>query len=160
MTFEDRTTQPTTKKPFYKRWWFIVPVAILIVVALFIAAMLWIADKQESRARDVALAQCKQKISHYSKYPGGISYPNEPVFNSFPGTQENNVGAQPGDYYVSIDGEVDLVNGFNTPVRHYFDCKAIVSNDGDLHSIDMDIDQNHLALNLRLLERVNQRNGE
>ena len=82
-TWEQPAPQPT-KKPFYKRWWFITPIAIIVIAVAFIAAMFWIAGKQEQRAEEVALAQCKLKIEQYSKYPGGISYPSDPVFNTFP----------------------------------------------------------------------------
>lgn len=50
MTFEDRTTQAPVSKPFYKRWWFITAVFLLV---LFLAVLIF-TPTEESAPTDSA----------------------------------------------------------------------------------------------------------
>ena len=73
MTFEDRTTQPTTKKPFYKRWWFI---TIAVILALTLAFAAWVAIEIK-HIRDVEAQMkedCKEQVTEQAKYPGGVKF--------------------------------------------------------------------------------------
>ena len=152
MTFEDRATQPTTKKPFYKRWWFITITVILALTLAFLAYCA-IEAKKIVDAEDAAYTSCKNKIEQYAKYPGGITYPGEPAINSTDGANGNTAGAEPGEYAVWVDGEADLVNGFGTPVRHYYHCAVVVDKDGAARPVDFDIDDDRTALLLRRLDK-------
>lgn len=152
MTFEDRTTQPTTKKPFYKRWWFIT-IAVILALTLAFLAYCAIEAKKIVDAEDTAYSKCKNEIEQYAKYPGGITYPSEPIFNSTEGAKRNAAGAKPGEYAVSIDGEVDLVNGFGTPVRHYYHCSVVADSDGFSRTAEFDIDEDKTVLLLRRLDK-------
>ena len=115
MTFEDHTTQPTTKKPFYKRWWFI---TISVILALFLAFAAWVAIEIK-HIRDVEAQMkedCKEQVTERAKYPGGVKFVTVEM------TQGEEVEST--DLRRMVHGWVDFPNGFGTPVRHSFFCGA------------------------------------
>lgn len=127
MTIENPVPQ-ATKKPFYKRWWFIVPIALIIIAVVFIAAMFWIADKQQKAGTEEAKRQCHEAVINQAKYPGAATIVTTEFDESL--TANSNRMA-------NVFGEADFPNGFGTPVRMAYLCPNIlITQVGDVELMD------------------------
>lgn len=116
MTFEDRTTQAPARKPFYKRWWFIV-LTVLIILALAFFGLILYEAKRIAGDIDAAVDDCKEQVINRAKYPGGARIVDYEVHRY---EQLN------ANQAVSVTGEADFPNGFGTPVRMTFKCPNII----------------------------------
>ena len=107
---------PAPKKPVWKRWWFWLIAIILILVIGFAIAVA--VEVQKTKALDAeAVAQCKEQVLEYAKYPGGVEFVDEPVVTSDTITVNDR-----GNDVLSMGGEVDFPNGFGTPTRGTYIC--------------------------------------
>lgn len=116
MTFEDATTRAPSKKPLYKRWWFIVVTVIIVLALAFFGLMLYEA-KRIANDIDTSVDDCKQQVIDHAKYPGGAKIVDYDV-EHFPVENSNHA--------VKVTGEADFPNGFGTPVRMMFECPNII----------------------------------
>lgn len=126
MTIEDPVPQ-ATKKPFYKRWWFI---AIAIILALILITIGWVvlSAKKEADAINAAVDECKEQVINHAKYPGGAEIVDWDV-EILPKANSNR--------FINVTGEADFPNGFGTPVRIIWSCNNVmITKSGDVSEID------------------------
>lgn len=124
------------RKPWYKRWWGILIIVILVLILAF-AAWVGIAFSRFVQVEHEAQDQCSAEVISKAKYPGGVQFVDEPTYN--PDTVEINAR---GREVWAMGGEVDFPNAFGTPVRAKYMCLSEVSFEysfipaGTIHKTD------------------------
>ncbi|MDO5669112.1 MAG: hypothetical protein Q4G50_03830 [Corynebacterium sp.] len=93
----------------------VISLAVLAAVALA-AAIAW-QQWQQSQVLAAVDEACRESVTEWAKYPGGVSFPHELEYER---VNDSSVWRS--------EGVVDFPNGWGTPVRQDFSCH--VSMDG------------------------------
>ncbi|MFD5868145.1 hypothetical protein ACFWGD_05955 [Corynebacterium sp. NPDC060344] len=128
---------PPAPKPFYKRWWFRVVVAVGVISALLcvlvIAAVAGEFRKKEeinARISETAIEGCESSVTDYAKHPAAAEFddPLEPL----PEVAESHQGTEDTAFITVNLGTVQFVNGFGVPSPYYFGCVTYHDEEGNL----------------------------
>lgn len=96
------------------RWSVLAVVAAAVLLGVVIA---W-QQSQKSRIHAAVDEACREAVTEWAKYPGGVQFPYELEFDN---------AGDSSDIWTS-EGVVDFPNGWGTPVRQDFSC--IITVDG------------------------------
>lgn len=137
---------PPAPKPFYKRWWFRIIVAIgvisaLVCVLVISAVATELRKEEEINARivDAAIEGCEDVVTGYAKHPAAAEFddPLEPM------PEEAQAHQGPTDTaFITVNlGTVQLVNGFGVPSPYYFGCVTYHDEQGDLIRFQTEVEE-------------------
>lgn len=107
-------------------------ISVAVIAALAVAVVGWVAVGAK---RDLNLANqvCRDSVTAHAKYESGVQF--------IDGTEdESDTTSTQGLISYVVRGEVDMVNGFGTPVRHTYWCHVGVNN-GDTGSPEVTVQE-------------------
>lgn len=116
--------QQKTRKPLWKRWWVWVLTVLVSATAAFLALIVVPAWRTAGQI-DAGVDICKEKVTDWAKYPGGVEFAEVNIPEKISGIRE--------EYIVEVEGKVDFPNGFGTPVRQEFSCTITA----DMNSVEV-----------------------
>ena len=117
MTFEDRTTQPTTKKPFYKRLWFVIPVTAIVAIAAFIGIIFAIPGTNDEPTREQLFEAGKQAC-----YTELLERNNESMNRAVGWEGRHSAYIEQGETTGYMEFEIEVVTGRLIPWPQKFRC--------------------------------------
>lgn len=97
-----------------KKWIWTLLLAVIVVVA--VGGMVTWQQVRQGKILAAVDEACREAVTDWAKYPGGVSFPRELEFNRVEGDRDT----------WKSEGVVDFPNGWGTPVRQDFTCSVLL----------------------------------
>lgn len=110
---------PSIRPP---RVWMWAAIPFVVVAVLAGCLFLWTQSQQRALMAEVE-ESCRDAVTDWAKYPGGVSFPDEIEFTR----------RESEDEVWEAEGVVDFPNGWGTPIRQDYSC-VIRVKDGEVWS--------------------------